>query len=182
MATVHEDQTCRICGTKVKAPTARKHDDTAAIQCWTCGDYEITPEAYLALHEVYTEQKRYLLSGRARMSVIETGVHHRFDLDEIGAMKKGLLRDKNFSESTLSVMRYLASTRPGKDVRLTDQDYPVGYCKTFNELRFVVSQLGEAGLVITDGGSALSFEAQLSGKGWQWLEEQIKEGTGARSA
>jgi hypothetical protein len=113
-----EDNICRICSNQVKAPSARKADDTVAVQCWTCGDYEITPEAYLLLFQISAQQKRYLLSGRARMSEIETGVMHRFSVEEVQAMLNLQLRDKTFSESALSVMRYLATSLRGFETTL----------------------------------------------------------------
>jgi len=145
----HEDTTCRICETAVKAPTARRHDGTAAFQCWTCGDYEIVPDAYQLLFSKSVEQKRYLLSGRARMSEIETGVMHRFSVEEIQAMLNLQLRDKTFSESALSVMRYLATSLRGFETLLgQDTDHSIGYCKSFRELKFVLKQLAEEGLVM----------------------------------
>jgi hypothetical protein len=81
MESLQQDQTCRICGTQVKAPTARKYDDTHSVQCWTCGDYEIRPEAYLLLFSVYAEQKRYLLSGR----VICPGFLDHLQVEEFAA-------------------------------------------------------------------------------------------------
>jgi hypothetical protein len=180
MESLQQDQTCRICGTQVKAPTARKYDDTHSVQCWTCGDYEIRPEAYLLLFSVYAEQKRYLLSGRARMSVIETGVIHRFDVEEIQAMQNLQLRDKTFSESAVSVVRYLAAQRPGTDIPIGDTDYSIGYCKDAGELRFLVEQLEQQGL-LTILATLDHFAVTLSGRGWQWLEGQIREGGGQQA-
>ncbi len=182
MGAAHDDQICRICGNQVKTPTARRADDTAAVSCWTCGDYEIVPDAYLLLHRIYTEQKRYILSGRARMSVIETGVIHRFTVEEVDAMVTMQLRDTTFSESALSVMRYLSVLRPGEMARLSQTDYPVGYCKTFAELRFVIDQLYRSGLLsLLDPVDITVLTVGLTGQGWQWLDQQIKEGSGVQA-
>jgi hypothetical protein len=125
----YEDKVCRICEHEVKSPSAHGPDETTTVHCWRCGDYEIVREAYLRLSWKYTDQKRHLLSGRARMSFIETGVIHRFGVEEVQAMVNMQLRDKTFSESALSVMRYLSAQRPGQQVLLTVADYPVGYCQ-----------------------------------------------------
>lgn len=173
---------CSLCDGSVRGE--QLPDGAGLVHCETCGDYEITSDAWHRLVPRVDSEYRYLLSGRTKTSEMLWGVRHRVDIEQVKAMQARALRPKMFSEKMELAMRWIEKHQvdAGQECLINEATgYTAAYCRNRKEFGFVVVQLRDMGYVTLSMGRGDLLPLQIQAKGWQYLEDRVKKGAGSQA-
>ena len=158
---------CPVCECK-KATVCSSEADWYTVECKRCGSFSILERT---LFNLPTERSKLSAWIRERK---ESG-------REPPKIDEHCLRDilKSLPERTVADKQRLLlkaigrESTPGEHFELSfDTDYPLAWAQTGKELGFIVDALKERGLVRGLGEIGDGIECELTGDGWDYLDER----------
>jgi nucleoside 2-deoxyribosyltransferase len=183
---------CRLCGQQVASIRTYDRDDAYAVECRTCGSYDVDDMTWALFEKMETEPSdRHLLSALTRTAPVRGTGRVRIDLNSFRDLREGRLPEKTFVEMRDALLDWIAfesrkdrKSPYGAAVKLDSAvDYPVAYCHDLRdgnaaEWNFIVQPLMARGLIEVFNSSAGLI--RLTELGWEQVEARRKITSGVQ--
>lgn len=185
-----QKEKCPLCG---KDPVGYGRDIPRSIrrfECKTCGNYDITDQAFYWLERGQRKDDLHLLSSVTRQThergecfQITKDVicdDNSFDAQIRSIAPRGVVEKSNF------LLQYLAKEAEYQPSKVTVieplWDFPIAFCKDRGELDFYISHLADSGLVEDLQRTARSYGLKITFKGWEKIEQMARPNLESKQA
>ena len=166
---------CPICGKEITTDSIGFL--TIDVNCETCGDYRIAPEAISALqNSPKYNSKKYILSAVLR-EANENGRKIRVSTKNIQEILDSASIPDGPWETIDRILLYVY--RKGETaafyVPFTGKDYPIVYAKDYDEYRYFWEQAISLGYLEVGARTDIDYDCRLTLKGWERVNELRKK-------